>query len=532
VLDEELSQLPAKYRAPLVLCYLEGMTKEEAARSLGWPVGSMSKRLAYGRDLLRERLTRRGVTLSSGLLFGALAENAASAVVPAALVTATVHAASLSSAAKAAAAGIISTQAVALAEGALHAMFITKLKIMATLLVTLTILGTGAGFVTHHALAGKQAALAEVEDRAEAARAGAGSQPKEDKDAIQGVWSIVAWEWNGEPAFEMEQLKRYKLVFTRDHFYRRTDSTDTFSLALKATYKLEPTKKPKAIDVTYLEGRPDQGKTYPGIYALEGDDLRLCYAGGKERPTEFATKPGSGLWLYVLKRDSIAKGAGKLKEYTPADDRRDFRIREEVAHKARGAISMMQLGLALRNYDNDYVYFPPAAVYSKDGKPLLSWRVALLPYLDQNELFIQFKLDEPWDSRHNIRLLAKMPRIYAPTGTRPNEPHLTFYQAFVGKGAAFEGERGIQVRDFVDGISQTILLVEAGEPVPWTKPEDLAYAADQPLPKLGGLYTDGFHILLADGSVRFVKKKFNEKILRLAITRNDGQSINLDELDR
>jgi RNA polymerase sigma factor (sigma-70 family) len=153
VLDEELGQLPAKYRAPLVLCYLEGKTHAEAARALGWPLGSLAKRLASARELLRERLCRRGVTVSSGLLFGVLAENATAAAVPAALATATVQAAPLLAASKAAAAGIITAQAATLTEGALRAMCITKLKITAAVLLGVSVLGTGAGIVAYHASA-------------------------------------------------------------------------------------------------------------------------------------------------------------------------------------------------------------------------------------------------------------------------------------------------------------------------------------------------------------------------------------------
>jgi hypothetical protein len=172
---------------------------------------------------------------------------------------------------------------------------------------------------------------------------------------------------------------------------------------------------------------------------------------------------------------------------------------------------------------------------------LHSWRVFLLPYLNEEDLYRQFRLGEPWDSPHNLALLPRMPEVYArpwglPGGV-PAEPFTTFYQAFVGEGTAFEGTQGLHFpEDFPDGPANTVLLVEAGEAVPWTKPADLAYARDQPLPALGGIFTGegrfnlfgpsrvkGFHVLTADGYVRFVTPAVSEESLRAAIIRNNGK---------
>jgi len=132
---------------------------------------------------------------------------------------------------------------------------------------------------------------------------------------------------------------------------------------------------------------------------------------------------------------------------------------------------------------------PPAALTSRDGQPLLSWRVILLPYLDHKDLFSKFHLDEPWDSTHNKTLLPLMPDIYAPPAAAhySGEPHATFCQVFTGPGTPFDCPGGCRLpEDFLRGSSNTILVVEAGNAVPWTKPEDLIYAPDQPLPPLGG----------------------------------------------
>jgi RNA polymerase sigma factor (sigma-70 family) len=143
LVDEELHRLPEKYRTPLVLCYLEGKTNTEAARELGWPAGSMSSRLARAREMLRDRLAGRGVALSTCGLALLLGENAAPAAMPAALVHSTVQAAALYAAGQTGLAGLVSGKALLLAEGMLNTMITTKLKLVAALLLAVTLLGTG-----------------------------------------------------------------------------------------------------------------------------------------------------------------------------------------------------------------------------------------------------------------------------------------------------------------------------------------------------------------------------------------------------
>jgi hypothetical protein len=190
--------------------------------------------------------------------------------------------------------------------------------------------------------------------------------------------------------------------------------------------------------------------------------------------------------------------------------------------------NLKQLALAMHGYEATNGTLPPAAVYGKDGKPLLSWRVLLLPYLEQNGLYKQFKLDEPWDGPHNKKLLAKMPRVFAaPTDEKSVKAHETFYQVFVGKGTIFEGKKAMRLQDIADGTSQTLLIVEAGKAVPWTKPEDLPYDPAKPLPKLGGLgFENGFHGAFCDGSVRFLSHTIREKTLQALVTPNGGEAVN------
>lgn len=168
-------------------------------------------------------------------------------------------------------------------------------------------------------------------------------------------------------------------------------------------------------------------------------------------------------------------------------------------------------------------------MYGPDGQPLYSWRVLILPYIEQDELFKEFHLDEPWDSEHNIKLLERMPKTYAAPGSKKSKlpPNHTVCHAIVGPGTAFEGRGGIAMKDFPDGTSNTLLFVEAGEPVPWTKPENVVFAPGQPM-HLKGLFNDGFRACMADGSRRFVKNDIAQERLKAAVTRNGGEKCGLD----
>jgi hypothetical protein len=201
---------------------------------------------------------------------------------------------------------------------------------------------------------------------------------------------------------------------------------------------------------------------------------------------------------------------------------------EVVKQRDNSTRNLQQLALAMHHYHDAHKEFPTAAYYDKAGKPLLSWRVAILPYVGQKKLYEQFHLDEPWDSEHNKKLLDKMPDDFA-VGDAAKQKGSTYYQVFTGKGTAFEGKKGLRLpADFPDGTSNTILIIEAKDAVPWTKPADLPFDAKKPLPPLGGLFRDGFHAALADGAVRFIRRTISARTLRDAITRDDGNVLGSD----
>jgi RNA polymerase sigma factor (sigma-70 family) len=277
VLDEELGRLAQVYRVPLVLFYLEGKTTEELAQQLGCPKGTVLSRLARGRDRLRERLVRRGVTLSVWALALILVEKAA----PAALAEGAIEAAVLTAAG--AAAGAIPAGVAALTKGVLRAMFLSNLKVAGVVLVAVAAALAGTALCARLALADKPVAAGKDADQ-------------KDEDKIVCTWAIVSAERAGQKVPE-ELFKEDKWIFATDG-----EMTAEFNgKEHRGTYKLDPAKKPKEITIT-----TNDGKTQPSIYKLDGDTLTICMGDedlGTGRPTEFATKEGTKVILFVLKRE-------------------------------------------------------------------------------------------------------------------------------------------------------------------------------------------------------------------------------------
>jgi hypothetical protein len=192
--------------------------------------------------------------------------------------------------------------------------------------------------------------------------------------------------------------------------------------------------------------------------------------------------------------------------------------------KLESSKKLQALGLAMHLYEYDHGSLPPAVLRDQGlgdrGQPY-SWRVALLPYLGENDLFSQYRRDEPWDSPANKAVLARMPRVFAAPGDVRAADGLTHYQVLVGPGTAFERPNSrVRLGDFPRGASETILVVEAADPVPWTKPQDLPYDPDGPLPKVGGVVGNGFHAMFADASVRWIEAEKQENELRTHVPRN------------
>jgi prepilin-type processing-associated H-X9-DG protein len=170
----------------------------------------------------------------------------------------------------------------------------------------------------------------------------------------------------------------------------------------------------------------------------------------------------------------------------------------------------------MHNYHDAFQRLPPA-----DGG--VSWRVHLLPFIEQEGVYRQFKLDQSWDSPSNKRLASQRIVTYLAAGDPPEEVQ-THYRVFVGPHTLYEpGEQPLNFGEVKDGIGSTIMVVEATETVPWPQPKELQYDRAGPLPPLGLPSRNGFNVAMMDGSVRFVSDKTSPDSIRGGIDPKDGR---------
>jgi hypothetical protein len=200
---------------------------------------------------------------------------------------------------------------------------------------------------------------------------------------------------------------------------------------------------------------------------------------------------------------------------------------EEAARRNTSINRLKQIGIAMHNYHDINKSFPPAAK-CKDGKRLLSWRVLILPLVEQQKLYEQFHLDEPWDSEHNRKLIPRMPEVYRSSLSLP--PGKTTFLGIAGQSGMFPGCQGLHIRDVTDGTSNTIWVVNTDDAraVDWTKPEDFTPVPERPLDGLLGHFPDGFVALFVDASVHFIPKTVSPKTAKALFTRNGGEVIDKD----
>jgi RNA polymerase sigma factor (sigma-70 family) len=391
-LHREIERLPARYKTAIVLCDLQGLTHEDAARRLGRRVGTISSQVSRARERLRRRLDRRGLAYPGGIVAAAI-DSTRPSVLPNVLVGSTVKNVMFLSTGLAA--GSVPVSIVRLSQGVLRSMLFAKIGLISAALVGLGAAATGVGV-----------GLGVV-----------GRAP--------------------QPAPQQTAPERHV-----------------------------PNPEPVAI------AAPVQGE-------------KAGAETGPDRKTE----------LIVRSATNLKRIATAILAYLDANN---------------------------RNY-------PAAAIVGPDGTPLLSWRVAILPYLGESEkaLYGQFKLSEPWDSPHNKALLAKMPRVYAPTVAKGGEKdkYVTHYLGFVGGGALFERDRIVNIRSVDDGTSNTLMIAEALKGVPWTKPEDLAFTGRSLLPQLGDQFEEEFVAAMADGWPRLFKKSIDPTVLVELITRGGKEII-------
>jgi hypothetical protein len=195
--------------------------------------------------------------------------------------------------------------------------------------------------------------------------------------------------------------------------------------------------------------------------------------------------------------------------------------------KAQSSNNLRQIAFAMHAYHDANQRFPePFPTPGKVKKGQLSWRVAILPFIGEQGLYSQFKLDENWNSPNNMKLLSKMPKVFASPRGKPGEENKTYYQVITGPKTVFDGVPPYQLFKISDGTSDTFLVVEAKDPVDWTRPMDVGFDGAN-VPQLGGIFNGSFHAAMADGSVIYLTRgRLRDDTLKALITARGGEVIN------
>ena len=210
----------------------------------------------------------------------------------------------------------------------------------------------------------------------------------------------------------------------------------------------------------------------------------------------------------------------------------------EAARRAQCSNNLKQIGLAMHNYHDTYKCFPPAYIADEDGQPMHSWRVLLLPYMQQQPLYAQYDFDEPWDSPENLALTSMMPDVYRCPSDTLSAASETSYAMIVGPGTVSDGTKATAIREITDGTSNTILVVEAaGSGINWLDPRDLdadqiSFLVNDQID--GGIASDhpeGANVLFCDGSVIFVDGSIDPGDVRAMSSISGGEVVDRDRIE-
>jgi hypothetical protein len=283
----------------------------------------------------------------------------------------------------------------------------------------------------------------------------------------------------------------------------------------------------------------DEGlKTLAAKAAEHAADLKTSNRPGEKAMAPLLEAAATGMKNAAVKADGTTVTATTEIDAGPAAAKAVADLLQSMSSRKKFAArtnNLKQIGLALHNY-HDTMGRLPMNVYGPKGDLLLSWRVELLPYLEYDNLYKQFKMDEAWDGPNNKKLIEQMPKVYEIVG-RDAPKGQTYFQAFLTPDPArppAKGEKPFNGRSWLvaggktrmalqnipDGTSNTLGVVEAREGVIWSKPDDLPFG--EKLPPLGEDKADVFMVLMLDGSVRAISTKIKPEILRLLIDAQDG----------
>ncbi len=362
-----------------------------------------------------------------------------------------------------------------------------------------------------------------------------------DTSRFSGIWEVVNLMDNGK-SMETDEGE-IVFVFHETNFVIFDDQrvADMGALSIDS--------KTQSLKFIELEGDKD---TQHAIYRFHSDnDLEICMNEGNsdQVPTRFesSTSPSSPnqvllrlrsvalpddptSTLQFIREPQNAPFIQPLEMYQKwlagGEEEKEAMLTavSDVAKQRQSMNNLKQLGVAFHQYHNTHHRLPASAAErmnsEKQGKKVEphSWRVAILPFIDQDALYQQYRFDEPWDSEHNSKLLDKMPEIYRKPGAAKDSTS-TSYVGIVGEGTMIGATVGSRFREFTDGLSNTMLVAGADTEIPWTKPQD--FLLDD-LPELSCFGEGRLLMLLGDGSVQTLKP-LDEKEIRLFAIGNDGK---------
>ena len=289
-------------------------------------------------------------------------------------------------------------------------------------------------------------------------------------------------------------------------------------------------------NITWMVGAAIAGSTL-ALFALltvwllfghGGSQNAISNAGAGLRPktTEsFEKTTSSGYPRVLVEAD---KSLGLLKSQPEAAASTPTQIPTlDDAGKNERIKQLKDVAIAMLNYQSAFRQFPvinQSSFYGADGKLQVSWRVHLLPFLEQRPLYDQFKLDEPWDSPHNITLIDKMPDVFRdPIDILGSNK--TRIVTLIGPGTAFSKPYGPKYQEFIDGAACTLLIVSVGgnNAIPWTKPDDLVFDVDSAVGCLGQLDSEAIFCARTDGAVQVLKSTIPPEIFRAFVSPSGGE---------
>lgn len=204
-----------------------------------------------------------------------------------------------------------------------------------------------------------------------------------------------------------------------------------------------------------------------------------------------------------------------------------------AARRSQCTNNLKQIGIALHNYADVYGCLPPSYVADADGRPMHSWRVLILPYLDERDLYDQYDFNEPWDGPRNRLLAKQVPYCFqCPSDSLLRGTRGTCYLAVTGPQTVWPGERGVAWDDISDGAGQTLAVVEvAHSSIHWMEPNDLPFTAlnlgvNPPTGlRIGSEHPDVAQVLFCDGTVHALESTISAKTLKALATKSGGETI-------